>query len=192
MITSLLLYLLIAQAGPVVNGPELMIPGSWIIAAISAIGAATALVVSKLNLGRAKEKGAAEERAKQSVTVENNPLNVRFAEEFVSRREFDAHRAEFQSGMIKVEGLFTQTMQKIDLRDEAQSQKMDRQYERVMEAMALAGKEDRLGRVAIWNDLNPLAKKLEAVAATSDVAKEIGKLSEAIIKTHGNKPSTNR
>ena len=136
----------------------------------------------------------------RKMTVGPQPFMVKMTEEFVTRREFTELKATIEKDFTKMEGLFSQTMQKVDLSAQSTQAdiartsadlagKLERQNERLTDAVAVGIDEGRKGRVALWNELNPVRSKVEAIGAKQDVAEQIGKLGEAILKTQPHKPS---
>ncbi len=135
----------------------------------------------------------------KKMTIEPQPFMVKMTEEFVTRREFSELKAEIRNDFTKIEGLFGQTMQKVELTNQAtaariekQSEdlggKLERQNERLADAIADGIEEGRKGRVALWNELNPLRGEVKALEATQDVAEQLGKLGDALMKAIPPKP----
>lgn len=141
------------------------------VAAIAALGVAIAGAIKAFRAG--VQKGT-----KEAQQIGPQPFLVKMTEEFVTRREFVELKIEIRNDVTEMKGLFRETMLKV----EAQNEKLS-------EAIEDGVKEGRAGRVALWNEVNPLGKEVAALKATEDVAVQIGKLSEAI-KQNGNGKNT--
>jgi hypothetical protein len=132
------------------------------------------IVTTFMQRNKIKSAGHAEGKAEAQKVHIDQPFRVHMEEQFVTRREFSELKAEIRSDVTEMKNLFEKTMTKIDTQNTSLS-----------EAIEEGVKEGRLGRVALWNELNPQGKKLERVAAQQDVAEQIGKLADAITKTNG-------
>jgi hypothetical protein len=141
------------------------ISGNWLLAMVPVLASALGVILGKNHW---KKQGATE--AQQ---IGPQPFIVKMTEEFVTRREFVELKTEIRTDVKEMRSLFERTMDKI----EAQNTELSKSIEDGI-------KEGRMGRVAIWKELNPQGQKLERIAAQQDVAVQIGKLADAIVK-HG-------
>lgn len=148
--------------------PDTMISGNWITTSVVA-------VISALGIAWARNSGKAAGRA-EAQQIGPQPFIVKMTEEFVTRREFVELKGEIRNDVTEMKNLFEKTMIKIDGQNTS-----------LTEAIEEGIKEGRMGRVALWNELNPQGKELAALKATGDVAAQIGKLADAI-KTNGKNP----
>ncbi len=130
-----------------------------------------------------------------SVKLKNDPLNVAMEDTPVLRREFDSFKAdvtsfkaEIRNDVTEMKGLFRLTMAAVESSNQDTNGKLERQSERLTEAIEESVKEGRLGRVALWNKVGPVGERLAAVEATSDVSNQIGKLADALKQNHGKNP----
>lgn len=142
------------------------VSGALLLKIIGAIFSGLALLLGGGFLGKKQGKAQAQAEAQQ---IGPQPFMVKMADEFVTRREFVELKSEIRNDVTEMKGLFRETMLKIDA-----------QNTNLTEAIEDGIKEGRLGRVAIWNEVNPQGKKLAAVEAKQDVAEQIGKLADAI------------
>lgn len=121
----------------------------------------------------------------------NSPLDVRLKEEFVTRREFEkleltmnTHISEIKGTVItsttKMEGLFALTMQKVETQSAQMTTKVERQSRELREEIGKVASGAYAGRQKIWEQVNDQRDDISAIKATSDVAKEIGKLASAL------------
>lgn len=140
---------------------------------LTLIGGIAGVVTTFVQRNRIKSAAHAEGKA-EALLIGPQPFRVHMEEQFVTRREFTELKTEIRTDVTEMKNLFEKTMTKIETQNTSLS-----------EAIEDGVKEGRLGRVAIWNELNPQGKKLERVAAQQDVAEQIGKLADAITKTNG-------
>jgi hypothetical protein len=172
MIPTLLLMIL-ANAGttpppPADNSGEIIT--GFVVAVIGAIAAGIALV-------KGKQAGRAE-----SVQIANQPLQVKLEEHFVTRREFDKLEAAMSRDVAEMKGLFQLTMQELKTQTTNLTQKMERQGERLSEQVIAVSKGAYEGRKGIHQKLNHQGEQIAALEAKGDVAKELGKLGNALTK----------
>ncbi|RYD19907.1 MAG: hypothetical protein EOP88_17110 [Verrucomicrobiaceae bacterium] len=130
-------------------------------------------------------------QAKQEVVVGPQPFEVRMAEEFVTRREFEklegtmnTHVVEMK-GMVnsstsEMKGLFQQTMAAMTDQTKATNNLIERRHKTTMEEINGVASKAYEARGRIHENLNRTREELKALAATSDVAGQIGKLADAM------------
>ncbi|WP_193214947.1 hypothetical protein [Luteolibacter marinus] len=78
----------------------------------------------------------------KKVTIDPQPLQVQMQDHFVSRREFDALRAEVRVDFAKLEGLIS-----------TQNERVERKHMELLATIERAAKTGVDGRVALWNQL---------------------------------------
>lgn len=124
----------------------------------------------------------------------NSPLDVRLKEEFVTRREFEKLELTMNSYILeikgtviasttKMEGIFHLTMQKMESQSTSMTAKVERQSRELRDEIGKVASGAYAGRQKIWEQVNEQRDGISALKATTNVAKEIGKLAEAIAPT---------
>lgn len=108
------------------------------------------------------------------VNLNNNPLNVATSEnDPISRHEFNLHRSANESRFVAIE---TNQLRSQD--------NVERKHLELLATIERAAKVGVEGRVALWNELKPVAREVAALQATSNVSAELAKLSDTLIKLH--------
>ncbi len=110
----------------------------------------------------------------QRMRVEGQPsgqaLEVALQDQYVTRSEFFEFKGEMKSDLREMKGLFDKTMVLINERDT-----------RLTEMIKEFGTAGYNGRSKIHDKLNPIAERVAAIEARTDVSKAIGKLGSAIM-----------
>ncbi len=106
-------------------------------------------------------------------TIDPQPLKVEMAKDFVTRDEHNVYRAEMRSDMKLLEAKYDQMTQRVETK-----------HLELLATIERAARTGVDGRVAIWEDLKPLAREVAALKATSNVAEQLGKLADALKQNH--------
>ena len=96
----------------------------------------------------------------------------------------NSHITEIKGTVItsttKMEGLFALTMQKVETQSAQMTTKVERQSRELREEIGKVASGAYAGRQKIWEQVNDQRDDISAIKATSDVAKEIGKLASVL------------
>lgn len=152
------------------------------------VGTIIAVVVGALLGGGAWGKRIGKAEAQQ---IGPQPFIVQMAEEFVTRREFEklegtmnTHIVEMKgmvnSSTAEMKGLFQQTMKEMTDQTKATNNLIERRHKTTMEEINGVASKAYEARGRIHENLNRTREELKALAATSDVAGQIGKLADAV------------
>ncbi len=112
-------------------------------------------------------------------TIDPQPLKVELTRDFITRDEHNLHRAEVRADMKQLEAGY-----------KAMTERVDRKHLELLATIERAAKTGVDGRVAIWEDLKPLAREVAALKATSNVAEQLGKLADTLKQNHRNGKTT--
>lgn len=85
-------------------------------------------------------------------TIDGQPLMVKMADEFVTRREFESLEGRMASDVKEMKGLFREAIRTIDERDKNLST-----------AIKESADNDYKGRTAIWEQVNDQRARLKSV-----------------------------
>lgn len=153
---------LLAEAVPAVDGA---------VSISAVLGWVTSFVVAVIGAvlaKQAKTQGRQEGKA-ELLTLGPQPFMVTLQEEFVRRTEFREFKTEMSLDIKEATVLLRELGKEVNAK-----------HLELIEALQSSAAVDREGRVALWNAFRPVAEKVTALAATSDVANQLGKLAEAI------------
>lgn len=164
------LLLFLAQAPPPLPPPA--DNSAAIFAGIVAVLGAVGTIVGHVT---GKKAGRAE-----SVNIANQPLIVKMAEEFVTRREFERLEQRIALDITDIKGLFNQTMQAIGIQNETLTKKIENHAKRTADAMEKDKQGHQLARRNIHQNLNRQGELLAGVVAKMSFKEDIQALAEAI------------
>ncbi len=112
-------------------------------------------------------------------------LEMDLKEEFVTRREFEKHEARVDGMVSEIKGLMTGTSAKMEVLFERTMESIDRRDKAMAAKVETYGASAYRGRQKLWEQTNENREDIAGLKATGDVAKEIGKLGEALQANEG-------
>lgn len=122
-------------------------PDNFSVASLVSILTAIGALVGAIFHGRnQKAAGVKEQKERESVTLNNNPLAVKMEDHFVTRREFDTFKGEIRVDVMDMKGTVEKLAVKMDERDKRYQDKLDERDSRLsakIEAVASGAYEAR-------------------------------------------------
>lgn len=112
-------------------------------------------------------------------TIDPQPLKVELSKDFITRDEHNLHRTEMRSDIKLLEAKYDQMTHRVETK-----------HLELLATIERAAKTGVDGRVAIWDDLKPLAREVAALQASSNVADQLGKLAEVLKQNSRNGKTT--
>ena len=165
-----LLFTLLAQSPPVPADNSAVI-FAGIVAVLGGVGT----IVGHMS---GKRAGRAE-----SIEIKGQPLLVRMAEEFVTRREFERLETSMTVNVSEMKGLFAQTMQAMEMRDKTLSAKIERLGERVTKDLRESNASHQEARGRIHQKVNDHGEDIAALQREVSISRSLGEFGEAIRET---------
>lgn len=194
MFLALITLLILGQVPPHATPPDTVSTATMATVITSIVSAGVVAILRHSWVQNAEKRGEEKGRQSISATIENQPLMVRMADEFVTRREFEKFEASMGVSLTKLEGMFLQTMQAVQASNASTDKRMENMNKRVGENIEKVAKAAYEGRGKIWNKVNQQGEEMARLTERCDVAEGIQKLGDVIataITTKGHEQAGN-
>jgi hypothetical protein len=133
------------------------------------VGTLVVAVITALGAGGFAGKKIADSRR---VNIDNQPLEIRMKEEFVSRQEFRQFRSDLRLDLTKLENLV-----------ERNSERVEAKHLELLATIERVAKIGVDGRVHLWKELNLQGKQMVRIEEHVDVAQRLERIALEISKS---------